>query len=53
MINDANCTREIKPRNAMAQAAFNSKKPFHQKIGLKFKEETNEVLHLKHGTAWC
>jgi hypothetical protein len=23
--------------------------PFHQEMGLKFKEETSEVLHLKRG----
>ena len=29
------------------------KDSFHQQTGLKFKEETNEVLHLEYSTAWC
>ena len=26
---------------------------FYQQIGLKFEEETSEVLHLEHGFVWC
>ena len=26
---------------------------FHQKTGLKFKETTREMLHLKHRVLWC
>ena len=26
---------------------------FYQQIGLKFKEETNKMLHLEHGFVWC
>ena len=37
---DARCVREI----AMAKAAFNRKKTFYQQVGLKFKEETSEML---------
>ena len=48
MINEARCTCEIKSRIAMAQAAFNRQKTFHQQTGLKFKEETSEMLHLDH-----
>jgi hypothetical protein len=36
--NDARCTRKIKSRIAMAKAAFNRKKSFHQQIGVEFKE---------------
>jgi hypothetical protein len=32
----------------MVKAAFNKKRTFYQHMGLKFKEETSEVLHLKH-----
>jgi hypothetical protein len=47
--NDARCIREIKSRIAMAKGAFNKDvDSFHQQTGLKFKEETNKVLHLKH-----
>jgi hypothetical protein len=51
--NDARCTCEIKSRIAMAKSAFNKKKTFHQKIGLKFKEESSKVLHLEHSFVWC
>jgi hypothetical protein len=39
----------------MAKAAFNKKKEelFHQAIGLKFKEETSEMLHLEYNFVWC
>jgi hypothetical protein len=50
---DARCTREIQSRIAMAKAAFNRKKTFHQQFGLKFKEETSEILRLGHGIVWC
>jgi hypothetical protein len=43
---DARCTREIKSWIAIAKAAFNKKKTFHQQIGVKLKEETSEMLHL-------
>jgi hypothetical protein len=46
--NYARCTREIKSRIAVAKAAFNRKKAFHQQTGLKFKEATSEVLYLNH-----
>ena len=26
---------------------------FYQQIGLKFEEETSEVLRLEHGSVWC
>jgi hypothetical protein len=26
---------------------------FHQQTGLKFKEETEELLHLEHNFVWC
>jgi hypothetical protein len=26
---------------------------FYQQIGLKFEEETSEMLHLEHGFVWC
>ena len=52
--NDARCTRGIEFRIVMTKAAFNRKKEsFHLKIGLKFKEETSEMLHLEHRILWC
>jgi hypothetical protein len=54
--NDAKCMpkSEIKSRIAMANAAFSEEKNLFQEKGeLKFKEETSEVLHLKHSRVWC
>jgi hypothetical protein len=51
--NDERCTWEIKSMIAMAKAAFNKKTFFHQQTGLKFEEETTEVLHLEHGFLRC
>jgi hypothetical protein len=42
--NDARLTREIKSRTVMAKQDEGS---FHKQTGLKFKEETSEVLHLE------
>ena len=51
---EGRCTCEIKSRIAMAKDAFNKKKDlFYQQIGLKFEEETSEVLRLEHGSVWC
>jgi len=40
-------------RIVMVKAAFNKKKNFYQQIGLKFVEETSEMLRLGHGSVWC
>jgi len=29
------------------------RRTFYQQIGLKFEEETSEVLRLEHGSVWC
>jgi hypothetical protein len=50
--NGARCTREIKSRIAMAEAAFNKKKTVHWQIGLRFEEETNKVLRMEHSLVW-
>jgi len=34
----------------MAKTAL---KKTHQKIGLRFEEETSEILHLEHSFLWC
>jgi hypothetical protein len=49
MTKDASCSREVKRRIVMAKAAFSRNKTFHPEDGLKFKEETGEVLHLELG----
>jgi hypothetical protein len=46
------CTREIKPRIAMAKGALNRKKNLFANK-LDFKEETSEELHVEHSTVWC
>jgi hypothetical protein len=38
---------KLNPALLCAKAAFNTKKTFHQHIGLKFKVGTSEVLPLK------
>ena len=38
---------------AMEKASFNGKKTFHQEIGLQFKKETSEELHLEHNIVCC
>ena len=53
VINYASCTRDIQSRTAVAKAAFNKKKTFHQQIVLKFKEETSKMVHLGHSFVWC
>jgi hypothetical protein len=53
LTDDGRYTCEIKCRIAMAKAEFNKKKNlFYQQIGLKFEEETSEMLHLEHGFVW-
>ena len=48
MMSNSTCTRKITIRIAMTKVDFNRKKTFHPQTGLKFKEETSEVLHLEH-----
>jgi hypothetical protein len=45
--NDTKSMREIKSGIGRAKAAFNNKF-LHHHTGLKFEEETSEVLHLEH-----
>jgi hypothetical protein len=52
--NGIRCTREIKSRIAMEKNIIQQGKDyFHQQIGLKFKEESSEMLHLEHSILWC
>jgi hypothetical protein len=52
--NDARCTREIKSRMVMANAAFDKRKAlFTSKLDFKFKEESGKVLHLENRIVWC
>ena len=53
MINDAIYTHKIKFRMATATVAFNKTKTFCHQTGLKFKEETNKMLHLGPSFVWC
>ena len=50
LTSDGRCTCEIKSRIAMAKAAISKKKTLFTS---KFEEETNKMLHLKHGFVWC
>ena len=53
--NDERYARESKCRIAMAKIELDKKKVlfFRQEIGLKFKEETCKIMHLKHSFVWC
>jgi len=53
MISDTVYTHKIKCRMATATIAFNKKKTFCHQTELKFKEETNKMLHLEHSFVWC
>jgi hypothetical protein len=54
LTDDGRCTCEIISRIAMAKAAFNKKKNlFYQQTGLKFEEDTSEMLRLGHGSVGC
>jgi len=35
------------------QKQHSTKRPFDQKLGIKFKEETSKVVHLDHSFVWC
>jgi hypothetical protein len=50
---DATCTSEIISRKTVTELAFNKEKTlFISKLGLKYKEGTNKVLHLEHSFLW-
>ena len=56
MINhESRCTREIISRIVVAKqnSAEHEKYYFQQQTGLKFKKETNEMLHLECSFVWC
>ena len=52
MTNDARFANEIKSNTVLKNAAF-YKILFHQKRGVKFKEETCKLLHLDQSFVWC
>ena len=51
--NYARCTSEIKSMIVMEKVALNMKENLYKQIGLKFKEETCELLHSEHSFLWC
>jgi hypothetical protein len=44
---------KLNPGLPKQETAFNREKTFHQQNGLKFKEETTEVVHFEHSFVWC
>ena len=52
MMNDEWLTWEFKSRITMKSSIWQEEDSFHQKTGLKFKEETSEVLRLKLCIVW-
>jgi hypothetical protein len=51
--NAARCTCGIKSMSLMPKTALNKKPLFHQQAGIKFEEETSEVLHMEHSFVRC
>jgi hypothetical protein len=39
--------------NIIYKPPFNKTETFHQHVGLIFKEETNEKLHMEKSCVWC
>ena len=50
---DAVFTRDVKISVVIGKSGIHQGISFHQHIGLKFKEETSEMLHLEHSCVWC
>ena len=40
-------------RDANGKIRIIAEESFYQQIGLKFEEETSEVLRLEHSSVWC
>jgi hypothetical protein len=52
--NDARHICEINIHNFHSQSSIQKEEDsFHQQTGLKFKEETTELLHLELIIVWC
>jgi hypothetical protein len=47
------CTCEIKSRLPWQKLHLTRRKFFFQQTGIKFEEETSEMLRLEHGSVWC
>jgi hypothetical protein len=43
----------FKPGESWQSSIQQEEKSFHQQIGLKFKEETDKLLHVEHSFVWC
>ena len=44
---------KLNPESPLQKQYWKEEDSFYQKTGLKFKEETSEVLHLEHTIIWC
>jgi len=54
MTKDVRCKRDMKSRIGHGKSSTQQEEDcFHQQIGLKFKEETSEVLCLVHNFVCC
>ena len=45
LVSDARYTRGIEPRFVTAKTEFNKKNSFLQQLGIRFQEESSEMLH--------
>jgi hypothetical protein len=44
---------KLNPGFPWQQLRSTRRNSLYQHIGLKFEEETSELLHLEHGFVWC
>jgi hypothetical protein len=51
--NDAIFAVKLNPGLPCKSSIQQEENAFLQEIGLKFEEETNEVLHLERSVLWC
>jgi hypothetical protein len=50
---DCHCKSGIQQQQQAEEEEEEDGEAFHQLIGLKFKEEVSEMLHLERGYVWC
>jgi hypothetical protein len=51
--NYAKCTHDVRYVIVIVKVAFKKNVTFHKQIGLKFKDETSELLHWEYSFVCC
>jgi hypothetical protein len=44
---------KLNPNRSTKSRFQQDEESFHQQIGLRFEEDTSEVLHLEYSFVWC